>query len=234
VALDHCDRLGDTVELIAADKVHIARPGRPFLTAETQPGVLEVFREYCERIGAHLIQVDVSSAKHYQEANAILARAVAGEFVRSLGQDWKLAEEVTLRPPVVPGRSEIIGHYPTLLVDGANNPDGAHTFACHLTDTLKVPREKVVLVLGILADKDWAEMARTLVPLARQVVVTQSTSPRALPVEELATFVRGLGVEPIVVTDVPGAVARAKELAGAEDWVVATGSFTTIAEVPRG
>lgn len=233
VALDHCDRLGDTVELIAADKVHIARPGRTFLTADTQPGVLEVFRSYCGEIGAHLIQVDISEAKHYQEANATLAHAVADEFVRAIGQNWRLAEAVTLHPPSVPGRSEIIGQNPTLLVDGANNPDGASTFARHLTETLKVPREKVVLVLGILADKDWEEMARILVPLARQVIVTQSTSPRALPVAELAAFVRGLDVEPIVVPDVPGAVAKARELAGPEDWIVATGSFTTIAEVPR-
>ena len=54
VALDHCDRLGNTLELIAADKICIARPKRILVTSETKPQVLEVFAAHCETIQAKL------------------------------------------------------------------------------------------------------------------------------------------------------------------------------------
>ncbi len=55
VSLDHTDRLGDTVEKIAREKMEIARPGRVLVTGETDPKLLQVFREFCAERGAALL-----------------------------------------------------------------------------------------------------------------------------------------------------------------------------------
>lgn len=233
VALDHCDRLGNTVEEIGLDKVHIARPGRPLITAEARRSVLRVFEKYCQSVGAELRRVDVSGATTFQEINCRLAAAATAEFATTVGWPWPPAEPAELTLATVPGRAEEIGQNPRVIVDGANNPDGAAVLAKHIRKTLKIPRKDLILVLGILADKDWQGMARILVPLAKRVIVTQSQSARALPAEELLDFVAALGVPVELVMEVPVAAARARELAAEHETVLITGSFTTIAEVPR-
>ena len=237
VALDHMDRLGNTLELIAVDKVCIARPNRPFVTGEWKKNVNGVFRGHCDQIGAPILFVAPSRFLHksakqqdFQYSNY----RVAYEAVRQLCEqlDWAIPEE-TYTPIQVPGRLELIAHEPDVLIDAANNPDGASHLAFELGETFKIKPEHLVLVLGILKDKNWREMTEILAPLARTVICCQSDSPRALPADELAEFARNIHGNVEVVGDVKLAVARARELASAQDTILVTGSFTTIAEVPR-
>ncbi len=227
VALDHCDRLGDTLEEIAADKVCIARAGRTFFTAETKPNVLKVFRAHCAQIGATLVQIETLNTNDFQQTNRFLALALAREFSRALS--WKTPTVVPNSD--VPGRAEIIGESPRVIIDGANNPDGAARLARHLAPQLKA--NDTILVIGILEDKDWRQMTEILAPLARTVICTRSDSPRALPVAQLAAETRKYKANVEEIPDVLQAVARARELARATDTILVTGSFTLIAEVPR-
>ena len=231
VALDHMDRLGNTLEAIAADKVCIARPRRPFLTSETKPNVLEVFRAHCEKIGAELRQVSVGSGD-FQGQNEALAREIAKVFAEKAGYETRL-EALALPHPQVPGRAEVIGQNPRLIIDGANNPDGAQILAQHITQNLKISPDKLILVLGILADKDFEQMTQILAPLAKTVIVTQSDSPRAATTGQVAVIARQFNKEAEEVVPVIAAVERARALAGPEDSILVTGSFTTISEVPR-
>ena len=234
VALDHCDRLGNTVEEIAADKICIARAGRPLVTAETRFNVLEIFHDHCEKIGAELIQVALSKEEiggDFQVSNRALAYAIAQSFaveVRSFSAPREVPATLS-----VPGRAEIIAHHPRVILDGANNPDGAARLAQHLRENFDSKPQQTILVVGILKDKDWRAMIEILAPLARLVICAQSHSPRALPVEELAHEARKYHANVETASSIDAATSHARDVAASDDTILITGSFTTIAEVPR-
>ncbi len=234
VALDHMDRLGNTVEEIAADKVEIARPGRPFFTLESKGSVLEIFRAHCEKIGAslHQIQPDFTiegQKPDFQRQNLTLATAAANTLQKGLNWEPTTNTDLLQNAQVV-GRAERLGN---LILDGANNPDGAEILAQHITRNLQLTPENLILVLGILADKDFEKMTRILAPLARKIIVTQSTSPRAATTSQVAPIASQICSDVEEVVPVTAAVERAQQLAGPQDIILITGSFTTIAEVPR-
>ncbi len=229
VALDHMDRLGDTLEEIAADKVCIARAGRTFFTAETKPNVLEIFDAYCLDNGVHFVPVEVPDADDFQQTNRALALEIARKFSEDLG--WQIPTEV--EGAQVPGRAEIIATNPRVIIDGANNPDGAARLARYVGEELNLAPENTILILGILSDKNWREMVEILAPLARQIICTHSDSPRALPAAELANEAKKFNPNVETAENVEAAVARARAVAALDDTILVTGSFTTIAEVPR-
>jgi dihydrofolate synthase/folylpolyglutamate synthase len=235
VALDHCDRLGNTVEEIARDKIEIARPGRVLVTAETKPEVLRVFEERQQITNYDLRRTNFEAGLTFQDINfqtALLAQRVLYETLR-----WKIVHRkssLVNRQWQVPARLEPIHQNPLVLLDGANNPDGASTLAASLGNILRErPEAKLILVLGILADKDWAAMVGVLAPLARVVIATQSHSPRAARAAVIAEAAREYCAQVETSTPVPAAVRRALELAGANDVICVTGSFYTVAEVDR-
>ncbi|HEX9996018.1 MAG TPA: cyanophycin synthetase, partial [Abditibacterium sp.] len=133
----------------------------------------------------------------------------------------------------VPGRAEIIAQSPWVIIDGANNPDGAHIIARHISETSQITSKNLILVLGILADKDWQQMTQILAPLAKIVICTKSDSPRAVEAEKIAAVARNFCSHVEEIVPVEAAVLRAKSLAGPDDTILVTGSFTTIAQVPR-
>ena len=258
VALDHCDRLGDTLELIAADKICIARPSHIVITAETKPQVLAVFREHCDKIGARLwpfralefsndfavckeVWNEVSllplpDAPDFQRTNLQTARLAETAFRQEIG--WPIEDERAQQWQVlagVPGRFETIARAPEIIVDGANNPDGAQ----QLLQVLAARRDdwqRVILVIGISADKDYETMLQVLAPHADILIATQAQHPRALAAQVLAEHARkylqdNSRVE--IVPNVGAALERARTLANASDLILVTGSFFVLGEVPR-
>jgi len=229
VALDHMDRLGDTLEQIAADKVCIARRDRLFLTGEWKAEPLLALEEGCARIGARFERVELPFSGDFQERNRQLSLSVAKEFASAM--QWKVFPSQSVS---VPGRREILASNPRIIIDGANNPEGAAALSDWLRGSSEnIQRENLLLVLGILKDKNWREMTEILAPLARIVICCQSNSPRALDAQELGNYARVFCPDTEVVRDVKLAVGRARELARSGDTVLVTGSFTTISEVPR-
>lgn len=250
VALDHCDRLGETVEEIARDKVEIARPDRILVTAETKPQVLHVFRGYCEEHSVRLwpwqapewsndgaalnsIELPNSPALEFQQINLGTARTARAALAQILPAQFPLAPVAEILELAVPGRLEVLRENPRVLIDGANNPDGAALLAEFLRRELNDPQRHLILVLGILGDKDYAAMTAQLAPLASYVIATQSGSPRAVSAEAVAEIARRYCREVEVAVPVAAAVEKAMQRARPADVVCITGSFYTIAEVNR-
>ncbi len=127
-----------------------------------------------------------------------------------------------------PGRLEVASYNPLVLLDGAHNLDGAQKLARVLANDLDY--ERMVLVLGILEDKDWRSMLNVLVPLADTVIITRSREERAASAEMLAAEARRLCREVQVVEGVAEAVRRARTLASVSDLVCVTGSLYTVGE----
>ena len=135
-----------------------------------------------------------------------------------------------------PGRLEVVRRAPTVVVDAAHNVQGAQALAAAIADSFAFTSS--VGVVGILADKDAAGILAALDPVVARVVITRSSSPRALPVSELAEIAAEvLGDFRVEAVDrLDDALDRAIELAeegspaGVGAGVLVTGSVTMAGE----
>jgi dihydrofolate synthase/folylpolyglutamate synthase len=91
----------------------------------------------------------------------------------------------------------------------------------------------LILVFGVLGDKDYRTMARRLFPLADRVILTRPHSERALPTDSLRPLAAKYNRAVEVVDDPGNALMRALSLAGKEDLVCAAGSLYLVAEIKR-
>lgn len=130
----------------------------------------------------------------------------------------------------LPGRLEILRDRPTLVIDGAHNPDAARKLAKAIDDSFDFDR--LILVVGMLNTHPAHDFLAQLAPRASKVVATQSQWEKATPADEIAGSARAFCKDVEVVGRVRDAVARALESAGEKDLVLVTGSFYTIGEVP--
>ncbi|GAA4266821.1 folylpolyglutamate synthase/dihydrofolate synthase family protein [Frondihabitans peucedani] len=195
-------------------------------------------------VGGQLISVQGIAAKYddlalplfgrHQAQNAAVAIAAVESFLGNGSQP--LDPEILqtgLADASSPGRLQILSTEPTILVDAAHNPHGAHALAQALGEYFDFDR--VVGVLAILADKDAPGIIRALAPAVEQFVITQSDSDRSLDVDDLASIAVGIvGPDRVTVeTNVVSALAIARDLAEESEkgGVVVTGSITLVGEV---
>lgn len=164
----------------------------------------------------------------HQGINAACAVAACEAYAGSPAELSFTEVEAGLRRVTSPGRLEVVSLHPLVLLDGAHNPEGVARLAQVIRNDLDY--EKLVLVIGILEDKDLHRMLKTLLPLADTVVVTQSSEQRAAPARKLANLVRKMGYDCVVVEDIGEAVKFARTLAAVTDMVCVTGSLYTVGE----
>ncbi|HEX3680281.1 MAG TPA: folylpolyglutamate synthase/dihydrofolate synthase family protein [Galbitalea sp.] len=121
----------------------------------------------------------------HQAGNATLAIAAVESFIG--GGTQPLTQDVLaegLATATSPGRLQVVGNEPTVLVDAAHNPHGAAALAVALSEYFTF--DHVTAVIGILGDKDAAGILRELDAVVDDFVITQSTSDRAVDAAELA------------------------------------------------
>ena len=193
MGMDHAAILGPTLRDVAAAKAGIIKTGGTVVSRGGCPEADEVFRRTCRERGAFLTETDLSRlrvrrldlegavfdfapwenltiplAGAYQAENAALA-LTALEALR--GRGWSIPEEALRRGLAAvrwPGRFEILGRAPAVLLDGAHNAHGMRA-AVESLRTL-FPGKRLTFLLGILADKDAGEMLDLLAPLAERGV----------------------------------------------------------------
>jgi len=125
----------------------------------------------------------------------------------------------------LPGRVEVVGRRPWLIVDAAHNPVSARALASSLAS---VPRRRTVLVFGASADKDYGSMLRTLLPGADLAIFTRAANTRAAAPSDLR---KHAGNRPAVMAgSVARALAMARKAANPDDAIVVTGSFYVAGE----
>jgi dihydrofolate synthase / folylpolyglutamate synthase len=127
----------------------------------------------------------------------------------------------------------VLRRRPTLVIDGAHNPDAARRLRETLETLFRAPGRRLTLVLGALSTHPYAQVVEELAPVADRLITTSPRHPQAVPAEELAGRARAVGVEAEVIEPVSLAVERALAAAGPDDVVCAAGSFFVLAEVPR-
>ena len=211
IGYDHMEYLGNTLEEIARTKSGIIKPETHVVLAAQPVEVAKVllskvaevsaipYREGVEfavkkraiAVGGQFISLqgifgdydDIFLPLHgaHQASNAALALAAAEAFA-----GVKLDEEVVrtaFTKVESPGRFEVVYRDPTVIIDAAHNPHGAHSFAETLRNEFDF--ESVFGVVAILGEKDVIGVLKELEPVIDRLIVTQNSSPRALPVEKL-------------------------------------------------
>jgi len=236
---DHMDKLGHTLEAIAGEKAGILKPGVPAISSPQPPAarrVLEARGKPCFprfRVGSRRGFVlkftvkgfgacELPALGEHQAANAATALAlVERSGVRLTPRIVRRAfQKVRL-----PGRVEVVGRRPWVIVDAAHNPVSARALASALKS---VPRRRTVLVFGASADKDYGSMLRTLLPGADLAIFTRAANTRAAAPSDLR---KQAGNRPSVVAGrVARALAMARKAAGPRDAIVVTGSFYVAGE----
>lgn len=169
----------------------------------------------------------------HQAQNATVAIAAVESFLGAGSQ--AIAQDVVvegLATATSPGRLQVIGIEPSVIVDAAHNPQGAEAVAAAMVEYFTF--DEVAIVLGVLEDKDGEHIVRALAPLTRRFHITASSSDRALPPDDLAYLVRGIaGADATYEFDtLDEALDDARRWAGegTNRAVLVTGSITLVGE----
>jgi dihydrofolate synthase/folylpolyglutamate synthase len=249
IALDHTEFAGPALADIAREKAGIIKPDSAAVIGETRPELVELFREAAPASllvrGEDFDVVDNSLAVRgrvldlrtpttiysdvyvplhgaHQGENAIVAlTAVETFFAGPLSSE---VVEEGFADVVMPGRFEVIGVQPLVIVDGAHNPPGADTCAQVFFDDFH-PEGRRLLVVGTLRDP--GEMLAALRADEFDVVVTcTAPSPRGRPTGDVARAARDLGCTEVLAFDtVEQACHHAVRSADADDAILVTGSL---------
>ncbi len=180
-------------------------------------------------------EIVIPLAGRHQVENAVLAVLAAEAFVESGALEDPIPPEAFvegLARARWPGRLQIVGQRPLLILDGAHNPAGCVALARALKD-LRESRacERVAIVFGALKDKELGPMLSAIVPHADMLIVTKGRSERFLPPGETAEAARALGAAPEVSPDPASALAAARAWARPTDAIVVCGSLYLVGDV---
>jgi dihydrofolate synthase/folylpolyglutamate synthase len=254
IAMDHREYLGSSIKAVAAEKAGIIKPGVPVITFVRQPSALVPIQAAAAALKSPIyyggkdfnargrsqggfrylgLEKDLNDLKtnligRHQYRNAAVALA-ALEVLQKKG--YIIPEEVIrqgLQQVRWPGRLEVINQRPLIILDGAHNPAAAATLAQALKKDLSYRR--LILVVGIMADKDIDGILSRLLPLADAVIFSRPKYERAAGPEKLRTLAKTVPLENYVIADLNQAIKKAQKLAESDDLVVITGSLFTIGE----
>ncbi|HEY8312803.1 MAG TPA: folylpolyglutamate synthase/dihydrofolate synthase family protein [Candidatus Baltobacteraceae bacterium] len=259
VGLDHTDVLGDTLEKIASDKVGIAKPGVPLISAVEDPGARRTIEAGCARAGAPFLSVldTVRVVEHataqagqrfsvttpkttyeialpvlgtFQQGNAATAILALEQLPEGLRPDAGAIER-GLAQVALPGRMEYFPSHPPVIFDIAHNPDKA----AHLVASLrsKYPDRRFSFVIAVSDSKDAHEILRSFVDLPATFIFSSfdTEGRRATKPQRLASIAEDLGIWGRAIADPIEALAIARRNAASDEVVVVTGSTFVVSQL---
>lgn len=253
VSLDHEDIFGPGLDSIAREKAGIVKPGSTLVLGETNESLASIFRaagaERTWKLGKHFGTVadrvavggrlvslrtpggdyeDIYLPAHgaHQATNATVALTAAEAFFGGPLPDDVVTEAFASLS--LPGRMEVIGHHPLIVLDGAHNLAGARAAGAALSELFPGP-SGLIAVVGMLQGRDPTAILDALgLGRARLVVACPAPSPRTLPAEAIAVAARSLGVEATETGSVAEALDAARGLADEDHCVLVTGSLYVV------
>lgn len=254
ISLEHKDYLGNTITEIAREKGGIIKKGVPVITGVKQKNAISVLKTIAKKQSAKLyrfgdtfrVRRDKNGTFNYfgienvwrnmhsgligshQVDNAALVLA-ACEVLNKNNFNITLQNiKDGLEKNRWPGRLEIVSSSPLILLDGAHNFIAARNLARYLSENIS--DRNVTLIVGILDDKPYSAMLKSLVPLCNRVILTSPKIDRALAPEKLYTTVKEIITDIHIIPDVDKAITYAIETATTNDVICIAGSLYVVGE----
>lgn len=253
IDFDHTGVLGNTIAEIASAKAGIIKAGSPVVSADNLPDSAEVIDRTCRARGCEHITPPYAAIEaqsfyengicfrlegteyrvplfgKYQYRNAVMAITVAKTLQ---GRGLAISDE-NIRDGLATvrwgGRFERLAAKPLFIYDGGHNPQGVtaavNSYSALYRDT------KAVILIGVMADKDYAHEIDTILPIAGSFVTVRPDNPRALPAEKLAEKIISQGGRAVAAATVEDGVRLAVETANGEVPVLALGSLYMYSEL---
>ena len=232
IALDHIQFLGDTVEKIAAEKAGIIKAGRPVLYGGRDAAAGAVIAEKAAELGSLLFEKDFDAIENvtcslhgtvfdYKEHRAVhlpligCHQAENGasvlEAVAILRREGLAISDEALREGLAAvtwkGRFEKLNDDPIVLFDGGHNEEGVR--AAVKTVKACFGEQKLLVISGVMKDKDYDTIATALSSVADTVYTVTPANPRALPAAEYAKVIENKGIPAVPCSDFSEAVGQA-------------------------
>lgn len=221
VGLEHTQWLGETEEAIAAEKLDVLRDHTTLVVGEVGPGVLDLAERTAgersatlEVVGDHDPHLELAIPGAYARRNFAVATAAAGAVLGPLDPERVHAVAAGLE---LPGRMQVLGDDPPMVLDAAHNPAGASALAEALPEA--VGSMPVVGCLALLADKDVDGVVAALAPRLELAVCTAlpadrlaragRPAARSMDAERLAAAAAGAGLATEIVPEPGAAIGRA-------------------------
>jgi len=259
ISFDHMNILGNSLGEIASEKAGIIKRGIPVVLFPQEEESLRVIEKACSEKNSTIIKVAADSA-HYLETidckqhisletskekydiilsllgkHQLLNCAVAVNTIEEL-----IRQGVSIRKENIisalgkvewHGRLEVMNTKPLIVIDGAHNIDGINKLRDSVERHFKY--EKMILILGILADKQVEEMIKTIAVEAERVIAVTPNSERAQLAEELKAVIDKHNVRCEAVEDYKEAYLRALSYCGNEDLLLISGSLYMIGDMRK-
>lgn len=248
IGLDHTDYLGNDLVAIASEKAGIIKEGCDVVLYPQGQEVSEVIKRSAQKTRAAFYQPNVESIylrdmssdgmvfdyggyknirigliglnQIYNGVTALMAvERLKERGWRIEEADWRKGFEKARND----GRFEVIQQFPTFIVDSAHNPQGVASMVQN--QVLLFPRQKVIYVVGFLADKDYNQMIDQTLMHASEYVVLSPDNSRRLEASVLAEMISDKGIESKAFSDVETAILYLRDRVKVTDVVVCYGSF---------
>lgn len=261
ISYDHMEQLGDTLEKIAAEKAGIIKPGVPVIFEVTDPKASKVIRDTAEEKGSSCFDVSsipfqitkksidgytfdtviegenyddlfLSMVGMHQVANAICALTVIEvlkkNHILSVAREKIYAGMAFARQI---GRFEVLRKDPFVIIDGAHNEAGAEALRIAIQEHF--PGKKILMVIGMLADKKIDKLVETFGMITDEFIATEPDNPRKLSAENLCGQVVQSGKNCIAIEQAEDAWEYANQNLPSYDVIVFAGSLYLIGKVRR-
>jgi dihydrofolate synthase/folylpolyglutamate synthase len=253
ISLEHSEYLGSNLRQIAREKAGIIKRNGICITGAAQPSALGIIEETCVQKNSGLLvlgkdfrvrtagdgsfnyyglcrsfkRLKTPLLGRHQVKNAALSLAA----VESLGtKGIEISVEQVhrgLRETRWEGRLEVLREQPLVIADGAHNPAGIAALMKAIAENFRY--RKLIIILGVLKDKDYGTMFRKISQVADRIILTRPASDRGLDPERF-----GVDSKNVITTSSPhDALQRAFSMAGSRDLICATGSLYLIADIRK-
>ncbi len=258
ISFDHTDKLGKTLESIAKEKCGIIKDNSIVISAEQEGPVINCIRKVATERKAKLYEVGKNifyepitatpggqtfNVRGIFEEHALLTSSLLGRHqVANAATAIGIVETLRFNNILIssrdiangirnvnwPGRLQVVGKKPWIILDGAQNEASARALKEAVTSIF--PYKNLILVLGISSDKDIEGICANLLPIASAAFFTRANTPRAASPQDLRKRFQSYNKKTTVTSNVEEAVALARQEAAPQDLILVAGSLYVIGE----
>ncbi len=262
ISLEHTAILGDTHEAIAKEKAEIIKPNRPVVLAPQLSEARAVFETVAADRDAPMDEVgrDIHLKRKHWSINGQTFDLTTQSafypdlFLPLLGEHQAInaataiacIERIRQEGYTVPrtsiygglkevrwaGRMQVVGQSPVILLDGAHSPTSAEALCKAIREVFRYRR--LILVVGLMRDKDLQAIGQVLCPFADEIIATQAfDNPRVMPAKEIAQAWSETGTILHVCPSVHEAIPLAQSIATTSDLICVAGSIYIVGEAMK-